>query len=158
MKLLHYFHLTLKLHTALDIRLPEYYTAELSCPPTPNFADYPLRVDGTTIYDPKHDPRFPILTERFITTNDLLSNKCKETELKRLQNPSLEIKFEVEVKFQGLNPHPVFHVAKTEHKTTPAPLKGIHNDLERDPQLLDFTYGQDVFYNPYSGLKYTTSF
>ena len=117
-------------------------------PPTPNFADYPLRVDGTTIYDPKHDPRFPILTERFITTNDLLSNKRKETELKRLQNPSLEIKFEVEVKLQGLNPHAVFHVAKTEHKTTPAPFRGIHNDLERDPQLLDFTYGQIVYYNP----------
>ena len=92
------------------IRLPEYYTAELSRPPTPNVADYPLRVDGTTIYDPKNDPRFPILTERFITTNDLSANKRKETELKRLQTPNLEIKFEVKVKFQGLNPHPVFHV------------------------------------------------
>ena len=28
------------------IRLPEYYTADHSRPPTPNFADYPLRVDG----------------------------------------------------------------------------------------------------------------
>ena len=27
------------------IRLPEYYTAEHSRPPTPNFADYPLRVE-----------------------------------------------------------------------------------------------------------------
>ena len=53
------------------IQLPEYYTAELSRPPTPIFADYPIRVDGTTIYDPKHDPRFLILTERFITTNNL---------------------------------------------------------------------------------------
>ena len=34
-------------------RLPEYYTAEQCRPPTPNFADYPLRVDGITIYDPK---------------------------------------------------------------------------------------------------------
>ena len=82
------------------IRLPEYYTAEHSRPPTPNFADYPLRVDGITIYDPQNDPRFPILAERFINNNDLLSHKRKETELKRLQTPNLELKFEVKVKFQ----------------------------------------------------------
>ena len=55
------------------IRIPEYYTADHSRPPTPNFADYPLRVDGITIYDPQNDPRFPILAERFIANNDLLS-------------------------------------------------------------------------------------
>ena len=61
------------------IRLPECYTAGHSRPPTPNFADYPLRVDGITIYDPQHDPRFPIVAERSITNNDLLSHKRKET-------------------------------------------------------------------------------
>ena len=75
----------------------------------------PNRVDGTTIYDPSHDPRFAILTERFIANNDLLSNKRKERELKRLQNPNIELKFEAKVNFQGFNPHPVFHVAKIEH-------------------------------------------
>ena len=66
------------------IRLPEYYTADHSRPPTPNFADYPIRVDGTTIYDPENDPRFPILTERFITNNDhdQLSKKTKKQNLK----------------------------------------------------------------------------
>ena len=95
-------------------RLPEYYTADQSRPPTPNFADYPLRVDGINIYDPQNDPRFFILEECFITNNDLLSQK-KETELKRLQTPNLERKFEVKVKFQGLNPHPIFHVSKIEN-------------------------------------------
>ena len=52
------------------LRIPEYYTAEHSGPPTPNFADYPIRVDGTTIHDPSHDPRFPLLTQRFITNNE----------------------------------------------------------------------------------------
>ena len=94
------------------IRLPEYYTADQSRPPTPSFADYPLRVDGITIYDPQNDPRFPILAERFITNNELLSQKRKETELKRLQTPNLELEFEVKVKFQGLNPHLKFHVSK----------------------------------------------
>ena len=88
--------------TPAHIRLPEFYTADQSRPPTPNFADYPLRVDGITIYDPQNDPQFPILAERFITNNDLLSQKRKETELKRLQTPRLELKFEAKVKFQGL--------------------------------------------------------
>ena len=133
------------------IRLPEYYTADLSRPSTPKFADYPIRVGGITIYDPKNDRRFPILTERFIANNDLLSNKRKEVELKRLQTSNLELNFEVKVNFQGLNPHPVFYVAKIEHKTTPAPFEVVHIDLERDPNLPILTYGKIVFYNPYSG-------
>ena len=112
------------------IRIPEYYTADQSRPPTPNFADYPLRVDGITIYDPQHDPRFPILAESFFANNDLLSQKRKETELKRLQTPNRELKFEVKVKFQGLNPHPIFHVSKIEHKTSPAPFEVVHNEFE----------------------------
>ena len=141
-----------------NIEISKYYTVEHSRPLTPNFADYPFRVDGTTIYDPSRDPRFPILTERFITNNDSTSHKRKETELKRLQNPNLELKFEGKVKLQGFKPHPVFHVAKIEHKTTPAPFQGVHIDFERDPNLPSLTYGKIVFYNPYSGLKYTTSF
>ena len=136
------------------VRLPEYYTAEHSRPPTPNFADYPLRVDEITIYDPQNDPRFPILAERFIANNDLLSYKRKETELKPLQTPNLELKFEVKVsKFQGLNPH----VSKIEYKTSPAPFEVVHIEFERDLNQPTFTYGNIVFCNPYSGLKYTTS-
>ena len=140
------------------IRIPESYTADQSRPPSPNFADYPLRVDGITIYDPQNDPRFPILAERFITNNDLLSHKRKETELKRLQTPNLELKFEVKVKFQGINPHPKFHVSKIEHKTSPAPFEVIHIDFERDLNIPTITNGKIIFCNPYSGLKYTTSF
>ena len=80
---------------APHVRIPEYYTYDQSRPPTPNFADYPIRVDGNTIYDPQNEPRFPILAERFNTTKNSLSNKRKETELKRLQTPNLELKFEV---------------------------------------------------------------
>ena len=140
------------------IRIPEYCTADQSRSPTPNFADYPLRVDGITIYDPQHDPRFPILAESFITNTDLLSHKRKETELKRLQTPNLKLKFEVKVKFQGLNPHPIFHVSKIGHKTSPAPFEVIHIDFERDLNIPTLTYVKIIFWNPYSDLKYTTSF
>ena len=135
----------------------EYYIAEHSRPPTPNFADYLIQFDGSTKYDLSNDPRFPLLTERFIANNDLLSNKRKETELKRLQTPNLELKFEVKVKFQGLNPHPIIHVAKIEHRTTPASFEVIHIDFEKDPNLPSLAYGKFVFHSPYSGLKYTTS-
>ena len=137
---------------APHVRIPDYYTYDQSRPPTPSFADYPIRVDGITIYYPQNNPRFPILA------NNSLSNKRKETELKRLQTPNLELKFEVKVIFQGLRPHPIFHVAKIEHKTTPAPFEVILVDFNRDPALHDLAYGKIVFYNPFSGLKYTTSF
>ena len=143
---------------APHVRIPEYYTYDQSRPPTPNFADYSIRVDGITIYDPQNDPRFPIPAERFITTYNSLSNKRKKTEIKRLQTLNLELKFEVKVKFQGLNPHPIFHVAKIEHKTTHATFEVILVDFNRDPELHDLAYGKIVFYNPFSGLKYTTSF
>ena len=154
-----YFPQTLRLHSFLEIffseviiptpvpahiRIPEYYTADQSRPPTPNFADYPLRIAGITIYDPQHDPRFPILAERFITNNDLLSHKRKETELKRLQTPNLELKYEVKVKFQGLNPHPIFHVSKLEHKTSPAPFEVIHIDFERDLNIPTITWQNHI--------------
>ena len=140
------------------IRLPEYHLADHSRAPTPNFADHPLRVDSITNYDPQNDPRFPVLAERFIANNDLLSHKRKETELKRLQNPNLELNFEVKVKFQGLKPHPIFHVSKIEHKSSPAPFEVVHIEFERDLIQPTITYGKTTFCNPYSGLKYTTSF
>ena len=123
-----------------------------------NFAGYPLRVDGITIYDPQNDPQFPILAERFTANNDFLSQKRKETELKRLETPNLELKFEVKVKFQGLNPHPIFHVSKREHKTSPAPFEVVHIEFERDLNLPTITYGKIIFCNPYSDLEYTCSF
>ena len=139
-------------------RLPEYYTADHSRPPTPNFADYSLRVDGITIYDPQNDPRFPVLAERSIANNNILSQKRKETELKRLQTSNLELKFEVKVKFQGLNPHPIFHVSKIEHKTSPAPFEVVHIEFERDLIQPTITFGKIIFCIPYSGLKYNSSF
>ena len=140
------------------VPIPEHYLADHSRPPTPNFADYPLRIDGITINDSQNDPRFPFLAERFITNNDLLSNKRKETELKRLQTPNLELKIDVKVKFQGLNPHPIFHVSRIEHKTSPAPFEVVHIEFERDLDQPTFTYGKIIFCNPYSGPKYTSSF
>ena len=48
------------------VRLPANFTTDNCRPPTPNFADYPLRVDGITLYEAESDPRFTLLKERFI--------------------------------------------------------------------------------------------
>ena len=90
--------------------------------------------------------------------NDTLSVKRKELEIKRLQHPNIELKFEIKTKFQGMNPHPVFKVANLGHKTTPASFIVTYVDFNRDPTLPDLPYGKIVFYIPYSGLKNTTSF
>ena len=50
------------------------------------------------------------------------------------------------------------HVSKIEHKTSPAPFEVIHTDFERDLNIPTITYGKIIFCNPYSGIKYTTSF
>ena len=49
------------------------------------------------------------------------------------------------------------HVFK-EHKTSTAPVEVTHFERERDHHFPDLTYGKIVLYNPYSGLKRTTSF
>ena len=56
-------------------------------------------------------------------TKNTLSNNGEKTELIGLQDTSLKLKFEIKVKFHSLKPHPVFQVAKHEHKTSPAPYK-----------------------------------
>ena len=38
-------------------------------------------------------------------------------------------------------------------KHIPQNMFHTHIDFNRDPQILDLTYGNNVFYNPYSGLK-----
>ena len=105
------------------------------------------------LYDPQNNPRFPILAERFIANKDLLSQKRKKTEQKRLQTSNLELKFEVKVKFQGLNPHPIFHVSKTEHKTSPALFQVVHIEFEQNFNISTITYGKIIFCNPHSGLR-----
>ena len=68
------------------IRLPEFYTAEHSGPPAPNFADYPLRNDGTTIYDPKNDPIFQFLQNTLL---QLTIHYRKKENIQKLKDSKL---------------------------------------------------------------------
>ena len=89
-------------------------------PPTPNPHEYPIRVNSTIIRSLNEDPRYRVLPIRFIN-NSSLSNSRKQRELQRLQETQLTIKFEVEVTFNYLNPHPFSLSTSVAHKTTPSP-------------------------------------
>ena len=55
------------------------------------------------------------------------------------------LEYETKVKFQGLNHHPVFHMAKLEHKATPVPSEVTNIDFIRDPHLPDLAYGKIIY-------------
>ena len=49
---------------------------------------------------------------------------------------------EVKVNFQSLNPHPIFHVSKIEHKIFPAPFEVVQIEFERDLNIPTIIYGK----------------
>ena len=103
-----------------SIQLPEYFLEDFSRPPTPNPHEYPIRVNSRIIRSLNEDPRYTVLPARFIN-NSSLSTQRKQRELRRLQEQQLILKFEVEVTFNSLGPHPFSLSTRVAHKTTPSP-------------------------------------
>ena len=101
-------------------QLLEYFLEDFSRPPTPNPDEYPIRVNSKIIRTLNEDPRYTILPARFIN-NSSLSTQRKHRELRRLQEQQLTLKFEVEVTFNSLGPHPFSLSTRVAHKTTPSP-------------------------------------
>ena len=103
------------------------------------------------------DPRYTVLPIRYIN-NSSLSNSRKQRELQRLQETQLTLKFEVEVTFKSLNPHPFSISTRVAHKTTPSPLLVSSISYLCDAELPEIRTGHINFFNPYSGLNYRTIF
>ena len=103
-----------------SIQLPEYFLEEFSRPPSPNPHEYPVRVNSKIVCTLNEDPRYTVLPARFIN-NSSLSTQRKQRELRRLQEQQLTLKFEVEVTFNSLGPHPFSLSTRVAHKTTPSP-------------------------------------
>ena len=100
--------------------MPEYFLEDFSRPPTPNPHEYPIRVNSKIVRTLNEDPRYTVLPARFIN-NSSLSTQRKQRELRRLQEQQLTLKFEVEVTFNSLGPHPFSLSTRVAHKTTPSP-------------------------------------
>jgi len=140
-----------------SIQLPEYFLEEYSRPPTPNPHEYPLRVNSKIIRSLNEDPRYTVLPARFIN-NSSLSNPRKQRELRRLQEDQLILKFEVEVTFNSLNPHPFSLSTRVVHKTTPSPFLVTSVSYLCDAELPEIRTGHINFFNPFSGLNYRSTF
>ena len=82
-------------------------TDQYSTPPTPNRVDYPLIVINTRINNPRRDPRFLYLATHKLNSNPHISDTRRRKEVLRLEETSLELKFEINVKFHNLSPHPI---------------------------------------------------
>ena len=65
-----------------SIQLPEYFPEEFFRPPTPNPHQYPIRVNSQSIRSPNEDPRYTVLSTRYIN-NSYLSKPRKRRELRR---------------------------------------------------------------------------
>ena len=103
------------------------------------------------------DPRYTVLPLRFIN-NSSLSNSRKQRKRQSLQETQLPIKFEVEVTFNSLNPHPFSLSTRVAHKTTPSPFLVTSISYLCDAEVPEIRTGHINFFNPFSGLNYRTIF
>ena len=126
-------------------------------PPTPNPHEYPIRVNSKIIRSLNEDPRYTVLPIRFIN-NSSRSNSRAQRELQRLKETQSTIKFEVEVTFNSLNPHPFSLSTRVAHKTTPSPFIVTSISYLFDAELPEIRTGHITFFNSYSGLNYRTIF
>ena len=140
-----------------SIQLPEYFLEEFSRPPSPNPHEYPIRVNSKIVRTLNEDPRYTVLPARFIN-NSSLSTQRKQRELRRLQEQQLTSKFEVEVTFNSLGPHPFSLSTRVAHKTTPSPFIVTSISYLCDADLPEIRTGHINFLNPYSGLNYRSIF
>ena len=140
-----------------SIQLPEYYLEDFSRPPTPNPHEFPIRGNSKIVRTLNEDPRYTVLPARFINNNSL-STQRKQRELRRLQDQQLTFKFEVEVTFNSLGPHPFSLSTRVAHKTTPSPFIVTSISYLCDAELPEIRTGHINFFNPYSGLNYRTIF
>ena len=137
-----------------SIQLPENFLEDYSRPPTPNPHEYPIRVNSTIIRTLNEDPRYTVHPIRFIN-NSSLSNSRKQRELQRLKET---LKFEVEVTFNSLNPHPFSLSTRVAHETTSSPFIVTSISDLCDAELPEIKTGHINFFYLYSGLNYRTMF
>ena len=140
-----------------SIQLTEYFLEEYSRPLTPNPHEYPIRVNSKIIRSLNEDPRHTVLPDRFIN-NSSLSNPRKQRELRRLQEDKLVLKFENEVTFNSLKPHPFSLSTRVAHKTTPSPFLVTSISYLCDADLPEIRTGHINVLNPFSEHNYRTTF
>ena len=134
-------------------------TDQYSTPPTPNRVDYPLIVNHTLVNNPRQDPRFLYLATHKLNSNPHISDARRRKEFLRLEETSLELKFEINVKFHNLSPHPIPSHTTLNFKTLPHPFIVTNLNLfVSDHPPFRLLHGSITFLNTLTFLKYTAQF
>ena len=134
-------------------------TDQYSTPPTPNRVDYPLIVNHTLVNSPRQDPRFLYLVTHKLNSNLHISDTRRRKEFLRLEEPSLELKFEINVKFHYLSPHPIPSHTTVNFKSLPHPFIATNLSLfVSDHPPFRLLHGSITFLNTLTFLKYTAQF
>ena len=137
-------------------------TDQNSTPPTPNRVDYLLIVNNTLIentYSPRRDPRFLYLATHKHNSNPHISDTRRRKEFLRLEETSLELKFEINVKFHNLSPHPIPSHTTVNFKSLPHPFIATNLNLfVSDHPPFRLLHGSITFLNTLTFLKYTAQF
>ena len=134
-------------------------TDQYSIPPTPNRVDYPLIVNHTLVNNPRQDPRFLYLATHKLNSNPHISDARRRKEFLRLEETSLELKFEINVKFHNLSPHPIPSHTTVNFKSLPHPFIATNLSLfVSDHPRFRLFHGSITFLNTLTFLKYTAQF
>ena len=134
-------------------------TDQYSTPPTPNRVDYPLIVNHTLVNSPRQDPRFLYLATHKLNSNPHISDTRRRKEFLRLEEPSLELKFEINVKFHNLSPHPIPSHTTVNFKSLPHPFIATNlSFFVGDHPPFRLLHGSITFLNTLTFLKYTAQF
>ena len=134
-------------------------TDQYSTPPTPNRVDYPLIVNNTLVNSPRQDPRFLYLATHKLNSNPHITNTRRRKEFLRLEETSLELKFEINVKFHNLSPHPIPSHTTVSFKSLPHPFIATNLSLfVSDHPPFRLLHGSITFLNTLTFLKYTARF
>ena len=134
-------------------------TDQYSTPPTPNRVDYSLIVNHTLVNGPRQDPRFLYLATHKLNSNLHISDTGRRKEFLRLEEPSLELKFEINVKFHNLSPHPIPSHTTVNFKSLPHPFIATNLSLfVSDHPPFSLLHGSITFLNTLTFLKYTAQF
>ena len=139
----------------IDLTTDQYFTT----PPTPNRVDYSLIVNKTLVNSPRQDPRFLYLATHKLNLNPHISDTRRRKEFLRLEETSLELKFEINVKFHNLSPHPLPSHTTVNFKSLPHPFIATNLGLfvsNHPPFRL--LHGSITFLNTLTFLKYTAHF
>ena len=78
-------------------------------------------MDNQIVYHPRQDQRYRILPVNRITNSHQYSQVTRQRVLNRLTHSNLELRFEVSVKFSGLDPHPIPTGTEIKYRTIPNP-------------------------------------